>query len=98
MMKSKKNFEIIFCCGFLICSHAISLAQIDTVKSVYSSLDTLKNYDSNLFVGFDTDENNQVLHYFVGDKIVSKEVYDKYDSIQKNIKKCQPCYLETYDK
>ncbi len=62
-------------------------------KSVYSRLDTLTFYDVELEV--------ETFHgrttYWVDRKEVTKDKYDYYDFHWKNVDRCTPCFLKTYD-
>lgn len=58
----------------------------------YDKLDTLKFYDGSASAIND----GKKMVYKVNDVVVSKEEYDKFNSVWHNIDKCKPCYLEHY--
>lgn len=77
-------------------------SQVDTTKSIYLKLDTMKFYNVSLssgpLVNCVVGKLGGPTKYFVDCKEVSKAEYDKYDTIWKKIESCKPCYLQTYDK
>jgi antitoxin component YwqK of YwqJK toxin-antitoxin module len=81
----------------------LAYAKIDSVKnfgsdesvykSVYSRLDTLKFYD----VELETETFHGRTTFWVNGKEVTKNKYDFYDHHWKNVDRCTPCFLKTYD-
>lgn len=69
-----------------------SFCQKDT-STIYKKLKTRKFYSVSL-LSMET-EGNTI--YKVNGNIVSKPVYDKYKSTWKNMERCCPCILESYD-
>jgi hypothetical protein len=62
-------------------------------QSVYGKLDTLKFYD----VELETETYRNRTSYWVDHKEVDKKTYDFYDFHWKNVDRCTPCYLKTFD-
>jgi antitoxin component YwqK of YwqJK toxin-antitoxin module len=70
-----------------------SYSQIDSAKSIYSKLDTIKTYSVNLTyeTGFG------YARYYVNGMQVDKMIYDRYQIQADNFLSCKPCYLKSYD-
>ena len=70
-----------------------SYSQIDTVKSIYSKLDTIKTYS--VYLTYETGPG--YARYYVNKMQVDKAIYDRYEVQADNFLKCKPCYLKSYD-
>ncbi len=70
-----------------------SLAQKDSVVSIYKNLEVKKFY--NVYLTVDTLNGKAI--YKAENKIIDKNIYDKYKATRKNIENCKPCIIETYD-
>jgi antitoxin component YwqK of YwqJK toxin-antitoxin module len=82
---------IIIIAGLLLCIKSYS--QIDTTKSIYTKLDTIKTYRINL--SYETGPG--YARYFANGVQVDKIIYDRYQVQTDNFLKCKPCYLKSYD-
>lgn len=82
--------------SILVLLFVISFSLIAQTKTstVYSTLDTLESYN----VTLRSEKTNNIGRYWVNNKLVDKDTYDKYNKAWDNINLCRPCYLITYDK
>jgi antitoxin component YwqK of YwqJK toxin-antitoxin module len=90
-MPFKMQSLFIFLTGLFFSYSAFS--QVDTVRSLYSSLDTIETYN----VGLRAETGPGYERYFVNDRPVDKLTYKKYKTKWDNIGICKPCFLKTYD-
>ena len=88
-----KNLLLIFILASLIFQANKLKAQIDTNEIIYSKLDTVYYYKVNT--------RSQILgsseKYWVNNKVVSKQTYDKYRNNFSKMSNCRPCYLMSLD-
>jgi hypothetical protein len=87
------QFELATPAFYMIADSANNKLVHSESKSVYGKLDTLKFYD----VELETETYRNRTTYWVDHKEVDKKTYDFYDYHWKNVDRCTPCFLKTYD-
>lgn len=68
-------------------------SQIDTNKTNYSRLDTIKTYSVNL----SSETGPGYARYYLNNIQVKKKIYDYYQIQADKFLNCKPCYLMSYD-